>query len=393
MKLRAEWFGAVAALESPHLLVELNRAFARRLGLTDSARWRGSDPGHLSAPTEVHLVVSKQCSAGCTGCYVDATPKGAAISLEHGKRALEALAARGVFHVAMGGGEALELPYLFELAAHARAVGLVPNLTTAGLGLTEAQAEACRVFGQVNVSVDGVGARYREARGFDGYARAERALRMLRARVERVGINFVVSRSSQPHLGEVVALAKRLGLDEVELLRFKPSGRGRGAFAHEEQTPEQARGLWPEVRWLAVRHRMRLKLDCSFAPMLFAHRPSVAVARFLGVVGCEGGNVLASVMPDGQLTGCSFGGPNEGHILDDAAVDHAFAHGFKAFRGHVKRAPEPCRGCEAQAACKGGCRVVSEASGDWHAPDPGCPKVVAWKLDQQEPVPLRFARR
>src|SRR5205814_5393359 len=136
----------------------------------------------------------------------------------------------------------------------------------------------------INVSVDGVGQRYREARGFNGFARAERALRLLRAVKREVGINCVVSRQSYPHLGEVVALARRLRLNEVELLRFKPAGRGLKLFSEEDLTPEQARGLFPRVRWLTLRHRMRIKLDCSFAPMVFWHRPPRWVARFFGVV-------------------------------------------------------------------------------------------------------------
>lgn len=377
MKVRPEWNGALVALERPLALVSVNRAWARRLGVEDSPRWEGEDPGHLSAPTEVHLVVSRRCSAGCRSCYVDATPQGAALSLEQARAAIDRLAALGVFHVALGGGEAMELPYLFEIARYAREKGLVPNLTTAGLTLTEDEARACTVFGQINVSVDGVGADYQRARGFDGFPRAVRALKLLREHCRRVGINFVVSRTSYQAMAEVVQLGKSLGLDEVELLRFKPAGRGVATFADENLTDEQARGFFPLVRKLTFRHRIRLKLDCSFAPMVFWHRPSLPVARFFGVVGCVGGDLLASVMPDGSVTGCSFGGPTEASIFDEAGVNEAMASGFQAFRGFVARAPEPCRSCEYLSLCRGGCRVVAKAAGDWWQPDPGCPRVVA----------------
>ncbi len=377
MKVRAEWFGGIVSLTRPRALVSINRSMMRLLGISDSPRWRGPARAALSAPTEVHLVVSKRCGAGCKSCYVDATPDGPALSVEQAKRALERLAEHGVFHVALGGGEALDLDYLFEVAEHARTLGILPNLTTAGLSMTPALAERCKVFGQINVSVDGVGQAYQQARGFNGYARAERALRLLRAVKKEVGINCVVSRSSYPALGEVVALAKRLRLNEVELLRFKPSGRGAGTWREEDLTPKQARGIFPKAQWLTVRHRMRIKLDCSFAPMVFWHRPPLALARFFGVVGCEGGNLLASVMPDGALTGCSFGGPTEASIFDGEATRRAFDSGFGAFRDYVSRAPEPCRGCEYLSLCKGGCRVVAQAGGDWWQPDPGCPRVIA----------------
>lgn len=377
MKLRAEWFGGIVSLEKPRALVSVNRSFMKLLGLGDSPRWQGADPQHLSAPTEVHVVISKKCSAGCKSCYVDATPQGAAMSLEQAKSALDRLAAHGIFHVALGGGEAMDLDYLFEVASHARQVGILPNLTTAGLNMTPELAERCKVFGQINVSIDGVGARYAEHRGFDGFRHARRALELLRAVKKEVGINTVVSRTTYPHLDEVVGLARELRLSEVELLRFKPAGRGLGTFADEDLTPEQAEGIFPLAKKLMFRHRMRIKLDCSFAPMVFWHRPSPAVAKFFGVVGCEGGNLLASVMPDGSLTGCSFGGPSEGSIWDARATSKAFDSGFEAFRGYVDRAPEPCRSCAYLHLCKGGCRVVAKARGDWWQPDPGCPRVRA----------------
>jgi len=375
MKVRAEWFGGIASLEFPRALVSINRAMMRRLGVAQSERWTGEDPGHLSAPTEVHLVVSRRCGAGCKSCYVDATAQGPALSESQAKRALDALADHGVFHVALGGGEAMDLDYLFELARYARSLGILPNLTTAGLTLTAAQARQCTLFGQINVSVDGVGDAYRQARGFDGFARAQRALELLRAVKKEVGINCVVSRSSFDHLGDVVAFAKRLRLNEVELLRFKPAGRGAATFAEEDLTPQQGRAFYPKARWLTLRHRMRIKLDCSFAPMVFWHRPPLWVARFFGVVGCQGGNLLASVMPDGQLTGCSFGGPAEASIFDRQATQRALDHGFGAFRDYAQKAPEPCRSCTYLSLCNGGCRVVAQARGDWWQPDPGCPKV------------------
>jgi len=377
LKIRAEWFGGIVSLERPRALVSVNRAMMRLLGLADSPRWKGADPERLTAPTEVHVVVSKRCSAGCKSCYVDATPQGNALSLEQAKAALDRLAAHGVFHVALGGGEATDLDYLFEIAAYARQIGILPNLTTAGLNMTCAMAERCKVFGQINVSIDGVGARYADARGFDGFRLAERALRQLREVKKEVGINCVVSRTTYDHLDEVVGLARKLRLNEVELLRFKPAGRGAKTFEEEDLTPEQGRGMFPLAKKLMFKHRMRIKLDCSFAPMVFWHRPNPAVARFFGVVGCEGGNLLASVMPDGNLVGCSFGGPNEASIFDAEGTARAFDRGFEAFRGYVDRAPEPCKSCEYLKLCKGGCRIVSQARGDWWQPDPGCPRVQA----------------
>ena len=289
--------------------------------------------------------------------------------------------------MALGGGEALEDPeLLFAVAAHARTVGIVPNLTTAGLNMTPELAQRCQVFGQINVSVDGVGEAYRRARGFDGYDRAERALRLLRGVTRHVGINYVVSRSSYDGIDDVARLARRLKLSELELLRFKPAGRGAPLFAEEDLTPEQALGIYPKALRIAVRWRLRTKLDCSFAPMVFAHSPPPALAAFFGVQGCVGGDVLAAVHPDGQMTGCSFGGPPEADAREPGAMAGAWKTGFGAFRDYLARPPEPCASCDYLELCRGGCRVVASAKGRWQDPDPGCPKVHAWKKAQPPPA-------
>ena len=316
-QFRPERFGGIVSMHRPRGLAYVDRDYARSLGFPESPLWdeadAGLNAGPLSAPTEVHLVISRRCSAGCTGCYVDATPDGPALSEAEAKAALDRLAEMGVFHVALGGGEAVDLPYLLDVARHARVRGIVPNLTTSGLPVDEAFArEAAEVFGQVNVSVDGLGEDYRRSRGYDGFARAEAALRLLRSFTPHVGINCVVSRDNADRLAPLVAFAKRLKLSEVELLRFKPAGRGGDVFGDRDLTPEQGRKLYRRALWYALRYRMRIKLDCSFAPMVYAHNPPKALVDFFGVMGCVGGDVLASIMPDGQWIGCSFGGPSEG---------------------------------------------------------------------------------
>ena len=385
-RARAERFGGIVELQRPRALLHVDRQMMRELGQPESPLWE-LEPGPLSAPTEVHLVLSRRCAAGCRGCYVDATPSGAALPFDEACRILDELAEMGVFHVALGGGEALELGYIFAVAAHARSRGITPNLTTSGLGLDAAAAERCRVFGQINVSVDGVGAAYAAARGFDGFHHAERALRLLRAVKPEVGVNCVVSRSSFEQVPEVARLVRRLRLNELELLRFKPVGRG--ARLDEELTPEQARGLYPLARRLVFRHRIRVKLDCSFAPMVFWHRPSKAAAAFFGVQGCVGGDVLAAVQPEGAFTGCSFVSRAEADARVPGAMRDSWPQGFAAFRGYQANAPEPCASCDYLQLCRGGCRAVSGAHGAFADPDPGCPRVQEYRARRPLPVIAR----
>jgi radical SAM protein with 4Fe4S-binding SPASM domain len=388
-RARFERFGAIVQLTVPRALVFVDRAMARRVVAVreQPAVWREpeSELGEhvLSAPLEAHLQITNRCAAGCKGCYTGASAEGAPNEwgLAEWKRALDALAGAGVFHVALGGGESAALPWLGELAHHARTRGIIPNLTTSGLdGLDSLLAIADR-FGQINVSLDGLGATYAAVRGFDGFARADEAIRALRAIKHEVGINVVVTRHNFDELDAIFAYAAERRLSEVELLRFKPSGRGARAYTELRCTDEQHRAFLPAILASAKRHRVRVKVDCSYTPMLAHHRPDRALLAELAVYGCTGGDFLVGAKPDGRLTACSFAAPPPAHRDQRPRVDALAEYwtapdAFGVFRTW-QDAREPCASCEYHTLCRGGCKVVSaHVAGDMSAPDPECPRVV-----------------
>lgn len=389
MKLRYEDFGAIVALDEPPMLVHVDAALVRSLGYPPSPRW-AAPRGHLSAPTEVHLMTTNRCPAGCPGCYTGATPAGAERPTAEVMTALDRLAAMGVFHVALGGGEAMLRPDLFAIAAHARSVGLVPNLTTSGIGLTAALAARCRVFGRVNVSLDGVGPVYARSRGYDGSGVALRALKLLSEAGVACGVNYVLGRQTFDALPETLACIAEAGADEVELLRFKPAGRGAAVYAEHCLTEAQGRALMPLLRRLAAEHpAVTLKVDCSFVPFLCAADPPIEQLERFGVYGCEAGHALAAITAELRATPCSF---VEADLGDAGALaerwdDHPE---LLRWRHHHRQAPAPCADCPYRTVCKGGCRVVAQhVEGDAFAPDPECPRVLAHRRGVPfEPVVL-----
>lgn len=377
MKIRPEDFGAIVALDDPPALVHVDQEMARSLGLTDAPLW-SSPLGHLSAPIEVHVMTTNRCPAGCPGCYTSATGAGAEPSREALEASLDALAEAGVFHVALGGGESMLRPDLFKVAQGIRARGMVPNLTTSGLGLTEEKAQACRVFGRVNVSLDGLGEIYRQSRGYDGADLALKALDLLTAAGVSCGINLVLNRLTFEHLEATVAEVAAHGVDEVECLRFKPTGRGRAEYERLALTEAQARALTPTLADLARRYPgVQMKVDCSLIPFLCAADPDPEVLERFGVYGCEAGHALAAITAEGQAVACSFietalGGPE---ALTEGWRDHPE---LRRWRAWPESPPMPCAECRYRTVCKGGCKAVSAfVSGSVWAPDPECPRVLA----------------
>ncbi len=391
-KARFERFGAIVQLTVPRALVFVDRAMARRVVRVDHepAAWSTTESelgAHvLSAPLEAHLQITNRCGAGCTGCYTGASPQGAPNEwgLDDWKRAVDHLAEAGVFHLALGGGESATLPWLGDLAEHARARGVIPNLTTSGLEGLDALVAICDRFGQINVSLDGLGATYGRVRGFDGFARADAAIRRLRGAKREIGINVVVTRHNFDELDAIFAYAAERRLSEVELLRFKPSGRGARAYDSLRCTDAQHRALLPTILAAARRHKVRVKVDCSYTPMLAHHAPNRALLAELAVYGCTGGDFLVGAKPDGRLTACSFASPPPMPIggeearprVDGLAAYWTAPNAFGAFRTW-QNASEPCASCTYHSLCRGGCKVVSaHVLGDMSAPDPECPRVI-----------------
>ena len=389
---RLEAFGAIVQLTRPRALVFVDRDRARALGLDGGAAWAAPaadgvlDRAPLSAPLEAHLQLTNRCDAGCAGCYTGASAAAGAgeWGLAEWTRAIDALADAGVFHVALGGGESATLPWLGALADHARARGLVPNLTTSGLAGLDRLLPIADRFGQINVSIDGLGPTYAAVRGFDGFARADAAVRALRAIKRAIGINVVVTRANFDELPAIFAYARRRRLSEVELLRWKPAGRGAAVYDRLRCTDAQHRALLPTVLAAARRARIRVKLDCSYTPMIAHHDPGPAVLAQLAVYGCAGGDHLIGAKPSGAITACSFAAPppprgDHRPTVTDLPAYWTQPDAFGRFRTWREAAAEPCRTCAYLTQCRGGCRVVSAHAGDVGAPDPECPRVVDFR--------------
>lgn len=387
MKHRYESFGGIIAHEDPPFLAFVDRQFMRELGHAASPRWaRPEVMGLLSAPTEVHFAATEACPNRCRHCYMDSQPASRhELNGDRFREALAELARMGVFHVALGGGEALLRDELFALAGYARELGLVPNLTVSGRGLTPELAARMTVFGQVNVSLDGVGAHAEHFRSRVQVDEAEAAIRLLRAAGVPTGINCVVGSGNFLGLSELFDHAAELGCNELELLRLKPVGRARRLAEGERTRYEQNLALIPMLERLSAKHSLAIKVDCSFVPMMCYHRPPLELLEATATYGCEAGNVLLGVRSDGAVSGCSFLPPS-GLSIFELRERWETDPDLCALRAWPEQAPEPCRSCDYLTICKGGCHAVAYAlSGRMTQPDPDCPWVVEHRRSQGLP--------
>lgn len=383
--LRYEAFGGIVTTEDPPACVFVDRAFVRELGRAPSPLWDAPDTGVLSAPIEAHYAITDYCPVGCAGCYMGSQNRRELLDqgeagLARARAICDRLAAMGVFHVALGGGESFCVPWFVALGRHCRRLGMVPNVTTSGVGLTAELAEQCAgVFGQINVSMDGIGDGYGLTRRPDLFDTADSAIRLLREAGVRTGINCVITRPTFDRLEEVVAYAAAHGLVDIEFLRFKPTGRGREVYDTMALTAVQGWDLFPTLKRLSRRHGVRLKLDCSFTPFICCHRPERELLEFFAILGCDAGNWLVGVAPDGAVSPCSF----LKHDMDVSELPDRWgdAETFAPLRRWDRETTTVCRRCDYVDLCKGGCHAVTAfLTGSIDGPDPECPLVVSGAL-------------
>ena len=126
------------------------------------------------------------------------------------------------------------------------------------------------------MSLDGVGDVFVKSRGYSGAPGALRAMKLLVEAGVPTGANFVLSRITLAHLEQTLRAVAEVGGNEVEVLRFKPAGRGAEVYDRYRLTPSQAEGLLETMLELGARvPEVTLKIDCSLVPFLCAGDPEL----------------------------------------------------------------------------------------------------------------------
>lgn len=344
---RREWFGGLVFSEHPAsvLFVDHDRADDLRIARRDDLR-----PGVFSAPLDVHLCLTNRCSLRCPGCYVETTSAADPaqdMTRSRAQSVLDALARLHVFTVAFGGGEPFLHPQLFEIAAYARAKGIVPNITTNGCHIDDANARRCAVFGNIHLSCHSVA----------DLAILDAPLNRLRACGIQAGLNVLATSETLADFPAIFAWGQARGVARVLILKFKTTAANRPSSPLRLSSGQEA-GLLPLIKRLARKHRLMPLIDCSLFPALAVHQPPEQDVRFFDVNGCQGGNAFLAVMPDGQFKPCSFWPHTFGNVTEltpEGWFSNPGLVQFRKGRRHVA-----CGQCHFLDLCNGGCPLEAE---------------------------------
>jgi PqqA peptide cyclase len=293
-----------------------------------------------------------------------------ALSAADWTRVFHEAATLGAIHVGLTGGEPTARRDLPEIVAGAADAGLYVHLVTAGLPIdgdglaTLGRAGLCSV--QVSIQ-DAEPAASDTLAGTESFAHKVAFARAVRRQGLPLTLNVVLHRRNLGRVREIIALARALDADRLELANAQYQGwalRNRDALLPSRAQIEDAACAVEVARSESIRPEILFVL-----PDYFRERPKPCMGGW--------GNRHLVVTPDGRALPCH--GAAELHGLAffnvrerSLAACWRDAPGMNAFRGEAWM-PEPCRSCNERKRDFGGCRCQAYAlTGDAAATDPAC---------------------
>jgi len=315
------------------------------------------------------------------------------MSTEEGKAFISDLADFGVPVLLFSGGEPLLRDDMLGLAAFAREQGVRPVLSTNGTLISEAVAEEIRRvgFGEVGISLDGIGERNDHFRGQNGaYEAALRGIRNCINAGQRVSLRLTITRGNYEEIPAIFELVEREGIHRVCFYHLAYAGRA-GDLREEDLSPQETRSVVDRICQHTLDfYRRGLKkevltvdnhADAVYLYLKLRSQDPQRADEVLALLESNGGNNsgvrigavddIGDVHPDQFWWHYSLGNVRQRKFGDIWADDsEPLLRGLRNRKGLLRGR---CARCQHLNLCNGNLRVRAEAVfGDVWAEDPAC---------------------
>jgi PqqA peptide cyclase len=326
-------------------------------------------------PLWLLLELTYRCPLHCVFCYnpTDFANTGPELATGDWLRVLTEARALGAVQLGLSGGEPLVRDDLEVIVAEAHALGFYINLITSGIGLTEARIAALKQAGLDHIQLSFQDSTRQmndflsSTRTFDAKAKVAE---LIRKYDYPMVLNVVLHRHNIGHVGEILAMAERMGAQYVELANTQYYGWAW--LNRDELLPSRAQLERAEQVTIAFRERVGNRMQVYFVvPDYFEVRPKACMNGL--------GSVFLAVAPDGTALPCHAARMLPGLELPNvltAGVREIWyeSAAFNRFRGQGWM-KEPCASCPEREKDFGGCRCQAYLlTGDARNADPVCDK-------------------
>jgi len=314
---------------------------------------------YLSAPLFVWWDVTYACNLRCKQCYSGSgKPHPNELSTKEAKSLIKELGKMNVFYIYFLGGEPLMRKDIFDLAECAYDNGLSTMISTNGWFVTK--EIACRLeeagFMHVRVSLDGANAKTHDSiRGKKGsFLRAINAIKLLKeTKIPRIGISPTVLSENVEEMSELIELAVKLGVDEMQLVQLCSTGRGSKV---QTVTIDQLLNLRKAFEEYKTKLAGKLNLTATEGISLEKNQNDELKSSFPDFWGCPAGRTCLAIGAEGTIQPCILYKKPVGNIRDKS-LEEIWHKGslFQKMRTPAKE----CFGCRYIELCSGECPIDS----------------------------------
>ncbi len=338
----------------------------------------------------------RRCNLTCMHCYSISADIDFAgeLSTQEVVCVLHDLRVYGVPALILSGGEPLLRPDLFEIAAHAKALGFHLALSTNGTLIDMPMALRVRDagFDYVGISLDGIEATHDRFRKKEkAFEKSLSALRVLRDMGVKVGVRFTLTQDNAADFEPLLDLVEAERIPRFYFSHLNYAGRGNVNRKRDAQFATARRAL--DTLFARCRDHAQRGLERDYVTgnndadgvyfLQWAKRnvPDLDASHLRAKLAEWGGNAsgvnvanidnLGNVHPDTMWWDCTLGNVRSrpfSAIWSDTR--HPVMAGLKARPRAIKGR---CGGCAYFDVCGGNTRVrAMKVSGDPWAEDPAC---------------------
>ncbi len=332
-----------------------------------------------------------KCNLKCDHCYINAHPNSEndELSTEEGKKLIDQIVDVNKPILILSGGEPLLRKDIFELAEYSVKKGLRTAMGTNGTLIDDKIARKLRSVGvrKVAISLDStVPEIHDEFRGVKGaWDAAVKGINACRENGVELQINTTVTKQNYNEIGDIIALAQKLGATDFHLFFLVPTGRG---VALTDISPSDYETMLRTVIKNRAKYKLEVKPTCAPQFMRIAKQMGVKSERW--VRGCIAGISYCRIYPTGDVTPCPYIPIKVGNVRKESFQEIWFKsdvlnklRDFKNLKGKcgICEYLEICGGCRARAyglttnyidVCGGLQLPSSELKGDYLAEEPWC---------------------
>lgn len=261
-------------------------------------------------PRLIAWEITRSCLLNCQHCRASASRDVCTgeFSTEECFKLLDNIASFSKPIIILTGGEPMLREDIYDVAAHAREVGLPVVMAPCGLLVNDETAAKIVAAGihRISISLDGANAATHDSfRGYPGsFAACMEAIEAAKRAGLSFQINTTVSRHNIAELNEVLELSIRLGAEVFNPFLLVPTGRGKDLVGQELSAQQYEQTL----QWLAAqqsRKDIRIRVTCApHYQRIIRQCGSAPDPR--DAKGCLGGKSFAFISHVGKVQICGF---------------------------------------------------------------------------------------